>query len=323
MLPFSLSNSLAIDADPVIAKVLARGGTRTAKPSGEVTAVRTMTLDGFDQIAAAWAPTLKNAGYGIDLKAVFCHSAPQVTFAPVPHPNFSGGPKVRQCELADLLIVFDHVDPATNVTERRAALVQAKMLKSGAISPSGQEWVQHELLAWRPVFTFVNKMLYNNRSRDFEGMPQVGSPRFSTEYGGIDLKSTPPEWRHEVPLDTKPWFRFTASLASYLAGMATGNPACGRDAICGGSDDWSFTIDELLQVTANQTMSKRRTTFRGNDNFIGLVVDNAQFASFRDGGGGLFTEGEAAEWPEGPISAVHMTFTQSWLGLSEQFRAFR
>lgn len=305
MLPQQLAPVLYIAADPVIATVLTSGGTRSGKPPhDEVSAVRAMTLDGFDQIAAAWSPILKAHGYRIDLRAIFCHSRPHVTFAPVPHPKYSGGPTPRRCELADLLIVIDHFDPFKKIDDRHAVLIQAKMLKGGAVKPSRKEWVQHELLAWLPSFTFVDHG-YDPRSRDLNGPPQVGVPAYTAEYGGIDLKSSPPEWWHELTQTTKPWFRSPVRLACYLAKMATGANAYSRKAVRGGSDDWSFTVDELLRVTAACPITKKSSVTRGNDNVVGFIADTSSHAGA--GGGGGHVEGEMLEWPEGPISTIHVT----------------
>ncbi|TCQ07679.1 hypothetical protein C8J34_104140 [Rhizobium sp. PP-F2F-G36] len=305
MLPSSLTHTLSIAADPVIANVLAYGGARTGKPSGEVSAVRTITLDGFDEIAAAWSPILRSFGYRIDLRAVFCHSRPHVTFAPVPHPNHPGGKTPRRCELADLLIVIDHVDRSQKIDDRHAVLVQAKMLKSGSLKLSGGEWVQHELLAWLPAFTFVDPG-HDPRSRDLNGTPLVGSPAHTTEYGGIDLKGSRPEWLHQLTQKTAPWFNSPVSLADYMARMATGNSVCSRKALRGGLDDWSFTVDELLRVTAARPITKKSGVARGNDNVVGFIADTSSLAGADDGGGD-YVEGDMPEWPEGPISTIHMT----------------
>lgn len=305
MLPFSLTNSLKTAADSAILKVLEQGGARTPRPSGEVTAVRTMTLDGFDEIADRWSPILKPS-YRIDLRAVFCHSRPHVTFSPVPHPKFPGGTKPRRCELADLLIVIDHVDPSRRINERRAVLVQAKILKGGVVKPSGSEWVQHELLGWLPEFSFVDPG-YDSRSRDLKGGNQVGSPSLTAEYGGIDLKAAPPIWRQELTSVRAPWFTSPISLADFLASMATGQTDCGRLAVRGGSDDWSFTVDELLRVTAAHPIVKKEAkVLRGNDNVVGFIADSSPLPVNGGGGWYEYIEGDVPEWPEGPISTVHM-----------------
>lgn len=307
MLPQILSGQLSIAASPVIAKVLANGGARSPKPSGEVSAVRTMTLDGFDEIASAWAPILGAHGYRIDLHSVFCHSRPQVTFAPIPHPNYPNGKNPRRCELADLLIVMDHVDDTEKIVDRRAVLVQAKMLKGGALKPTSSEWVQHELLAWLPVFTFVDSG-YNSRSRNLKQQPLVGSPAHTAEYGGIDLNSAPPTWRHELTETTSHWFSSPISLSDYLAGMATGDPSCSREAVRGGVDDWSFTVDELLQVTASLPITKTNAVSRGNSNVICFIADTSSLMP-SGGGGKDYFDTDTPEWPEGPISTVHLTLT--------------
>jgi hypothetical protein len=311
MLPPTLAEELFRAAKLVIAKVLAHGGARSAKPSDEVSAVRTMTLDGFDEIAVAWSSIIRTYGYSIDLRAVFCHSRPQVRFAPVPHPNYSAGATLRRCELADLLIVMDHVDRVKKTNDRRAVLVQAKILKSGAVNLSGREWVQHELLAWLPAFTFVDSN-YDPRSRKLNQAPLVGSPLLTAEYGGIDLTSSPPKWRHELTQTTAPWFNAPISLAHYLASMATGGRLCSREAVRGGSDDWSFTVDELLRITAAHSITKAGGIARGNNNVIGLIADTSAFItnSVSAGGSGRGSDNpdeDMSEWPEGPISTIHMT----------------
>ena len=305
MLPKSLTSFLASAADAAIESVLTGGGARTPRPTGEVTAVRTMTLDGFDEIATRWSPILKSAGYRIDLRSVFCHSRPHVTFAPVPHPKLSGGKTPRQCELADLLIVIDHIDPVQGIDDRRAVLVQAKLLKGGKIKPSGAEWVQHELLGWLPKFTFVDAS-YDTRPREFRGCPMVGRPIFSAEYGGVDLKAKPPVWRQELTQTTAPWFKSQIPLADFLANMATGGRSCSRKAIRGGGDDWSFTVDELLRITGARPVTlKNSAVLRRNDNVVGFISDTSQ--SFGSGVGGRIdiTEGDEPDWPQGPISTVH------------------
>ncbi|WP_210241447.1 hypothetical protein, partial [Mesorhizobium sp. B1-1-7] len=113
-------------------------------------------------------PILSSLGYKIELKAVFCHSRPQVSFKRVPSPHAPPPSTVGKgrCELADLLVVMDHQDPASGNWDRRAVLIQAKLLKFGTIRPSGREWIQHELLAWLPQFDFVDPG-YARMPRDF------------------------------------------------------------------------------------------------------------------------------------------------------------
>lgn len=306
MLPAAIARQLTSGADTAIQKVLAHGGARTKAPYDEVSAVRTMTLDGFDEIAAAWAPTLKFVGCRIDLRAVFCHSKPHVTFAAIPHPRYPGGRTPRVCELADLLIVVDHVDPYKKIDDRRAVLVQAKILKGGKIAPSRQEWVQHELLGWLPDFSFIDPR-YDQRSRNLNGTPLVGTPHLTAEYGGIDLKTSPPIWHHWLTATATPWFHAALPLPSYLAGMVTGDTNCSREAVRGGLDDWSFTVDELLRVTSAIPITLTSGVPRGNDNVVGFIADTSNLAGTGDGGGAGGPEGDFVEWPEGPISTVHVT----------------
>lgn len=305
MLPAHLEANLAKAADTAIIKVLTHGGARTSKPSGEVSAVRTMTLDGFDEIAAAWSPTLKSLGLRINLRAVFCHSRPHVTFPQVPHPKYVKPPIVRRCELADLLIVVDHIAPPKKIDDRRAVLVQAKLDKGGLLALSGNEWIQHELLGWLPPFNFIDPG-YDPRSRNLKGTPPVGSPSYTAEYGGIDLNSSPPAWQQWLTATTTPWLTSPAPLALYLAGMVTGKTSYSREAFRGGADDWSFTVDELLRVTAARPITRMSGVLRGNDNVVGFIADTSSLAIGGVGGGDGSIEGDAPEWPEGPLSTVHI-----------------
>lgn len=211
---------------------------------------------------------------------------------------------MRRCELADLLIVIDHVDRFQKIDHRRAALVQAKVLKGPTLAPSGTEWVQHELLGWLPTFTFVDSA-YDTRSRNLNKMPLIGSPQHTAEYGGIDLKASPPIWRHWLTKKATPWFEADVTLAEYIVGMVTGDLNFSRDAIRGGTDDWSFTVDELLRVTATRPITKKGGVRRGNDNVVGLISDTSLLHGA--GGGDGYFEGELAEWPDGPLSTVHLT----------------
>jgi hypothetical protein len=305
MLPAHLVPNLAKAADSAIINVLSHGGARASKPSGEVSAVRALILDGFDEIAAAWSPALKAYGLRISLRAVFCHSRPHVTFPQVPHPKYGKPPAVRRCELADLLIVVDHIDPTKKIDDRRVVLVQAKILKGGSLVLSGSEWIQHELLGWLPPFNFIDPA-YHPRSRNLKRTPTIGSPGYTAEYGGIDLNTSPPAWHQWLTATTTPWFTSAAPLATYLAGMVTGITCYGRDAVRNGPDDWSFTVDELLRVTAARPITRKSGVLRGNDNVARFIADTSPQVISYVGGGDGYIEGDVPGWPEGPLSTVHM-----------------
>jgi hypothetical protein len=186
--------------------------------------------------------------------------------------------------------------------------VQAKRLKGGQLRLSGKEWIQHELLAWLPSFTFVDSG-YDPRPRALNGVPLVGSPHTTSEYGGINLVASPREWTHWFPDTSNLLFKSPLVLAKYLAGMVVGDHDCGREALPGGPDDWSFTVDELLTVTAAKLIVKsNKSVLRGNNNIAGYVIDTAPHLG--GGGGAAFLEGDEPEWPEGQISTVQMILSR-------------
>ncbi len=58
-----------------------------------------------------------------------------------------------------------------------------------------------------------------------------------------------------------------------------------------GQDDWSFTVEELLQVTASRPITKNTGIPRGNSNVVGLVADTSLFGG-GDGDGYDVDDGE-------------------------------
>lgn len=303
-----LMGRLAKAAEAAVTDVLERGGPRTPRPRGEVSAVRALTLDGFDAIAAAWEPLLRPTFHRIELTAIFTHSRPHVCFKPVRYTQGTG-----RCELADLLIVLDHQDYGGRIDGRRAVLVQAKRHKKGGIKLSGSDWTQHELLLDLPRFTFADPG-YSSRPRELGGSPLVGDPRFTAEYGGVEIDLAPRSWSHWLP--TAPnLLESQIAIGEYLAFMATvGDGNCGREAKPGGNDDWSFTVDELLRVTAALPIVKRTPgVLRKNSNVIGFIYDAAAYLSVPRGlsaGGGPEKPEEEEYWPNGPISVAHLTLRQ-------------
>lgn len=278
------TGQLAALADQAIHDVLLRGGIRSAPPTGEVSAVKSVVLDGFDEIARQWGPELRKVGYRLELTSVFTHCRPHVI-----HPS-------GVCELADLLVVADECTIGGRVLDRRAVLVQAKTLKGPKIKLSTKEKVQFDLLFGWPSFTFKDSG-YDSRARDFHDPHASADPHLSGEYGAIDLRKVPRTWVQQLtqnPYD----FKADVHLGTYLAKMIVGASNHGRAATAGGLDDWSFTVDELLRITAAKGITQGSATQRGNPNTIGYTSPGS--AAGPPGAGS-----DDAPWGEGPISIVH------------------
>ena len=309
MLPLQTTDirELALTAERAINKTLEEDGPRAPRPTGEVSAVRKLTLDGFDAIADEWEPLLRRLSLRIELTAIFTHSRPHVTFTPKRYTQGTG-----RCELADLLIVFDHQDHAGVIEDRRAALVQAKRLKGKRIKLSGADWTQHELLLDLPAFRFVDP-IYAPVLRDLGTAPQVGDPDFTTEYGGVEVDGSPRHWTFWLPMAPDA-LSGPLALGTYLARMAAGLSMTGRMADPDGKDDWSTTVDELLNVTgALPSVKGEPKVLRKNPNVVGQVADLASYLSVPPGlsaGGGPREPEFEVYWPEGPISIAHLTFRQ-------------
>lgn len=73
--------------------------------------------------------------------------------------------------------------------------------------------------------------------------------------------------------------------------MATGDLAYSREAVRSGSDDWSFTVDELLRVTAKRPITRQSGVARGNANVVGIIADTSSLADANDGGNNNYVKG--------------------------------
>lgn len=229
-------------AETEIARVL---GVCAGPPRlGEVDTVAQVVVNAPPGIAAAWRPLLAAHGCSFNVTSVFCHASPQVSFA---HPD-------APVELADLLLVMDYHYGGTHA--RQAALVQAKLDHGGSVTiRGGKPAAQLHLMQKWPSFTFVPRA-YDRRSRDFQS-ELAPSADACGRYGCIDLVGVPPFWGQLAPAGPVP-FRTAhgISLGRFLAELADGAPSAGAPAVWyagappASAPDWSFTVAELLDVTA-------------------------------------------------------------------------
>jgi hypothetical protein len=244
-----LKSNLITAAGSSVATALRSGNPPTYKaPSDEPSAVATVTWVAMPDVAALWRPVLRPLGFRISLHSVFCHGSPHVSFI-----DRSG--ITQRCELADLLIVVDETASGA-VRDRRAVFVQAKIFSaSGLISIAAATRDQLELYEYWHSFSFVSGP-YKSASRDFTASGQPGSSSESGRYGGIDLPPTAPLWEHLVPSSSPPMRRRGGvELTEFVAGMVVGDASIGREALASGSDDWSMTVDEILSITAAQSVT--------------------------------------------------------------------
>jgi hypothetical protein len=242
----------------IVARALRFGGPRlTPKihaPTDEPSAVATIAWVAIPRLVTAWRPILTTQCYKISCHSVFCHGSPQVTFT-----DSSGSS--QKCELADLLLVVDEKNSSGTTLDRRAVLVQAKIFSTkGGITITPATKDQLELLETWPDFKFVPAG-YAAASRDFSGTSCPGIVGDSGRYGGIDLpaKKKVGKWEQLVPSSTSMSRGSGTQLDEFLAGMVTGKTNHGREAVEGATDDWSKTIDELLKISAPQSVTLTAT----------------------------------------------------------------
>jgi len=301
MVPAILVPILAKEADQAIDYALQNGTTGfPGPPKIEPAFVAAFVLGAVADIAARWRPHLNRLGVRIRITGVYVHGAPMVDFT-----DSSGNPE--QCELADLLLVLDDEKNGTLV-DRQAVLVQAKMAPGGTTKlTSSDDLAQCDLLSRWPPFTFSARD-YRPHARDFSTCKHSGATIDCGRYGLIDDRPATPQWHQHVPSTS--FVVSTYTLGSFMAEMAgPRHPASGCPAL-GTADDWSDTVEELLQVTRNKTLSLRRALpgrhDRQHDALAMMEVSDKQPPVFMYGSGRQPPWEEEREPEEGGISTVHV-----------------
>ncbi|WP_129139585.1 hypothetical protein [Modicisalibacter coralii] len=210
--------------------------------------VATLVTDGVPLLAQRWASLLEPKGISIRVSGVFCHGHPQVAF---------GSPR-RRVELADLLIVHQHIGRTKAFA--RAILLQAKTSTNGTAHLKSND-PQLELYSTWPAFEFVTGGLLS-------GLRNFGKNSSGSRYVLVlNLPQYPEEidWPDQCPWATSQTTRnleADKSLAKLL-----GNMLLFRDgrtfSLHRPRSDWSKTIKELLQVTGSKTY-RRSNIGRGD-----------------------------------------------------------
>lgn len=251
---------------------------------------------------------------------MFTHASPKVEYN-----RISGGP--ASCELADILVVVDDPYHPAPLEQRRSVLIQAKMLTMKGNEyqlqlNSSNEQIQYELMSTWPGFWFKHKYFGPRKVRDIKCGPQHWG--WSGEYGGIEPR--PDHWWAQYHIlgyipSRIPAVGRSTNLGRFLAGMLAGRMAHGRAAAIGGADDWSDTVQELLNITYARAASLSGARFsRGQRHTLLMQMTQAEKAMLasrfaapsRGFGGGADddlppTEFDEEIWPDGPISVVHFT----------------
>lgn len=209
--------------------------------------VATLVTNGLRLLADRWVPLLSAKRIVLKLSGVFCHGQPQVSF----------GLPASRVELADLLVVHQHTTPKRATA--RAILLQAKMSSNSTHRLSAAD-PQLQLFSQWPPFEFVSGGLA-------PGVRDLKEKGRGSRYALVlDGRSYPEQitWADQCPWAASPATQhLTAdrSLARLLGDMLLGRE--GRVFQLGKPrDDWSRTIQELLEVTGQRTY-RRANIARG------------------------------------------------------------
>ena len=242
MITPNLTPRLERIANRAILRAMSRGVPTLglAAPTNEPEFVAAVLFGAVPNIARSWRPLLIQAGLEATYSGVFCHQSPMATFK-----DLSG--TRRQCELADLLLVFE--ETTLGVAGRRwAVLIQSKMAaRQGAKKlTSPGDLRQLDLYSRWPAFELPHG--FPAGARDFSSCPHAGSSMDCGRYGLIDGRI--PIWHQRPPAAILP--SSGDELGTFLARMAENRPGYGREA-SGITDDWSRTVEDLMRITFNRT----------------------------------------------------------------------
>lgn len=210
--------------------------------------VATLVTNGVPRLLERWESLLRSKGIALKLAGVFCHGHPQVSFGVPP----------RQVELADLLVVHQHTKGAR--VSARAILLQAKMSTDSTHRLSASD-PQLQLFSTWPSFEFVTGSLA-------PGLRDIKEKGKGSRYALIHDGPSYPEnitWTDQCPWAASPATTLLTadrSLARLLGDMLLNKD--GRQFQLGKpKDDWSRTIQELLETTGKRTY-KRANIKRGS-----------------------------------------------------------
>ncbi|EAR62047.1 hypothetical protein [Neptuniibacter caesariensis] len=207
--------------------------------------VCSLVTDGINKLADSWAEILDQHGISIRISGVFVHGHPQVTWTGIPNKS--------KVELADLLVIHQHVGKKKAFS--RAILVQAKMSADITLKLKPTD-SQLELFSLWPRFKFETGGL-DKRWRDF------GDNRKGSRYSLISPCFQYPEdirWPDQCPWAASlPKVELTcdSSFSKLLGDILLGKD--GRPfSLLNPRNDWSKTIVELLKITANKTYKRTK-----------------------------------------------------------------
>jgi hypothetical protein len=240
-------------------------GRMKRAPRIEIDFVASLIENGADQITHAWQPIF-GRHIKVCVAGVFCHQSPMVRIsATPPYPV----PTIR-CELADLLILHSHINPAGKEYWRGVFMQTKVVAASGVTTPEEpQFWLYDQ---W-PVFSVLSPG-FDRRPRDFNADPRSG------QYGLLSNG----RWLVQPPSNPlSATSTGTMSLAEFLVAvlydMDPAQPGrtsqFGRQVYQSSQYDWSPTVWDLLRQTALRALrhkGKKHGLYAGDMSRMGGQV---------------------------------------------------
>lgn len=220
--------------------------------NSEITHIDYILRYSLKTIHRRWRSKLLSKGIDLQVTGVFTHQTPMAEFLG------------KKCELADILVVFEHTDTSRKNTTRYASLIQTKKLNSNNFKLS-QIDRQFILYKFWPSFELhgygaASNNRFKNGPRNFDKNNNHGV------YGIIDTNTYSlfniPRHRYNVlfPNANFPCQSLGTYLSKMLAGFFPYSCDINPPLYLGNQKDFDVTVCELLQITANKLRSRDKGT---------------------------------------------------------------
>lgn len=227
--------------------------------------VAALVLEGTKILEEGWSALLRRYNIPISITGIYCHQTPKVHYK---------GMQNNSCEIGDLL--WCHFHKKTDGTYYNSALLlQAKKISKLPYNISKNEMDQFNLYHKWPEFKYVKSGTLNDQKRKVNpSAPRIGAQYLAIEENSLGLYGISRRYPCKTCLSYNPLV-FHRDLGSELTGFL--NFASGDmfdDKITSSSlKDWSTVIWDLLEITANTIMNRKRSGLKNPPRISGFQPD--------------------------------------------------
>jgi hypothetical protein len=249
--PTGIRTKLISAAQSVVDDVCQKQLGRMKRPPRiEVDFVASLIENGASELTNAWQSIL-SPHIRVSVAGVFCHQSPMVRISDTP----TYAVPTQRCELADLLILHSHINPAGK-EYWRAVFMQTKVVAGlRTFAPDEpQFWLYDK---W-PQFSILPPR-FDPRARDFNADSRSG--QYGLLSNGRWLVAPPANPLSAASTGVLSLAEFLVAMLYDMDPAQTGRTSrFGRQVYQSSQYDWSPTVWELLQTTALKALRHKGKT---------------------------------------------------------------